>query len=103
MNFTCVPIIVVCCYLVGEIYKQIFKKNADAYRFIPVILPVLGGILGIVIFLTNPEMIFNAQNVWIALGVGIFSGASATGANQIIKQVFVHSESQTDDKNDTNQ
>ncbi|CCZ95313.1 putative uncharacterized protein [Corallococcus sp. CAG:1435] len=103
MNFTCVPIIVVCCYLVGEIYKQIFKKNADAYRFIPVILPVLGGILGVVIFFTNPEMIFNAQNVWIALGVGIFSGASATGANQIIKQVFVHSESQTDDKNDTNQ
>lgn len=88
MNFTCVPIIVVCCYLVGEIYKQIFKKNADAYRFIPVILPVLGGILGVVIFLTNPEMIFNAQNVWIALGVGIFSGASATGANQIIKQFF---------------
>lgn len=103
MNFTCVPIIVVCCYLVGKIYKQIFKKNTDAYRFIPVILPVLGGILGIVIFLTNPEMIFNAQNVWIALGVGIFCGASATGANQIIKQVFVHSESQTDDKNDTNQ
>ena len=103
MNFTCVPIIVVCCYLVGEIYKQIFKKNTDSYRFIPVILPVLGGILGVVIFLTNPEMIFNAQNVWIALGVGIFSGASATGANQIIKQVFVHSKSQTDDKNDTNQ
>lgn len=103
MNFTCVPIIVVCCYLVGEIYKQIFKKSTDAYRFIPVILPVLGGILGIVIFLTNPEMIFNAQNVWIALGVGIFSGASATGTNQIIKQMFVHSESQTDDKNDTNQ
>lgn len=33
-------------------------------------------------------MILDAHNVWIALGVGIVSGASSTGANQIIKQVF---------------
>jgi len=88
MNFTSVPIIVVCCYIVGELYKQIFKKKSEAYRFIPVLLAAVGGLLGVVIFFTNPEMIFNAENVWIALGVGIVSGASATGTNQILKQLF---------------
>lgn len=88
MDFTSVPIIVVCCYIVGELYKQIFKKKNEAYRFIPVLLAIVGGILGVVIFFTNPEMIFNAENVWIALGVGIVSGSSATGTNQIIKQLF---------------
>ena len=48
----------------------------------------MGGLLGVVIYFTNPEMIFNAENIWIALGVGIVSGASSTGANQIIKQLF---------------
>lgn len=88
MNFSSVPIIVVCCYLVGEIYKQIFKKKTETYKFIPVVLAVVGGVLGVVVFLTNPEMIFNAANVWVALGVGIVSGVSATGANQIVKQLF---------------
>ena len=62
MEFSSVPIIVLCCYIIG--------------------------IIGIVIFYTNPEMILDAHNVWVALGVGIVSGASSTGANQIIKQVF---------------
>ena len=33
-------------------------------------------------------MILEASNIWIALGIGIVSGASATGTNQIIKQLF---------------
>lgn len=85
-----VPIIVVCCYLFGEIYKFIFVKKKEAYKLIPVILALLGGLMGNLIYLTNPEMIFNACNVWVALGIGIVSGASATGANQIIKQLFGH-------------
>lgn len=88
MNFTSVPIIVVCCYIVGEIYKLIFKKKTEAYKFIPMLMAVIGGILGVIIYFTNPEMIFDAENAWIALGVGIFSGISSTGANQIVKQLF---------------
>lgn len=88
MDYTSVPIIVVCCYIIGEIYKAIFCKKKEAYKLIPIILAIFGGIIGILIYLTNPEMIFNATNVWVALGIGIVSGASATGANQIIKQLF---------------
>lgn len=88
MDYMSVPIIVVCCYIVGEIYKFIFVNKQKAYKLIPILLALLGGLMGILIYLTNPEMIFNAANVWVALGIGIVSGASSTGANQIIKQLF---------------
>lgn len=103
MNFTAVPIIVICCYLCGEIYKAIFRNHTNAYRFIPLVTSVLGGILGVVIFLTNPEIILDAPNIWIALGVGIVSGASATGANQIIKQIFQQTNEDTENKEDDNE
>ena len=51
-------------------------------------LAICGGVLGVIISLTNKEMIFNVDNIWIALEVGIVSGASSTSANQIIKQMF---------------
>ncbi len=88
MDFTCVPIIVVCCYIVGEIYKVLFKNKQEAYKLIPILVAILGGLLGVLIYFTNPEMVLNADNVWVALGVGIVSGASSTGTNQIIKQLF---------------
>ena len=88
MDFTSVPIIVVCCYIIGEIYKVLFKNKQEAYKLIPIVMAIIGGLLGIIIYLTNPEMILNAENIWIALGIGIVSGASSTGANQIIKQIF---------------
>ena len=103
MNFTAVPIIVICCYLCGEIYKAIFHNNTNAYRFIPIVTSVMGGILGVVIFLTNLEVILDAPNIWIALGVGIVSGASATGANQIIKQIFQQTNEDTENKEDDNE
>jgi len=83
-----VPIIIICCYIIGEIYKAIFKNKPKLYKLIPIILPIVGGLIGIVIYLTNPEEICNAPNFWQALLIGIISGSSSTGANQIIKQLF---------------
>ena len=88
MEFTSVPIIVVCCYLMGEIYKVIFKKRQETYKLIPVLVSISGGVLGILMYLTNKEMILNASNAWIALGIGIISGASSTGTNQVVKQLL---------------
>ena len=96
MNFTAVPIIVICCYLCGEIYKAMFRNRTDAYKFIPVVTSVTGGILGTIIFLTNPEVILDAPNIWVAIGIGVVSGASATGANQIIKQIFQQNQNQSE-------
>ena len=88
MEFTSIPIIVIICYIVGEIYKVLFKNNKDLYKLIPMILACFGGLLGILIFLTNPEIMLNVSNVWTALGIGIVSGVGSTGTNQIIKKIF---------------
>lgn len=88
MDYTSVPIIVLCSYIVGEIYKVIFKRKKDAYKLIPILVAIVGGVLGVLIYLTSPEMIFNVDNVWVALGIGIISGFSATGTNQVVKQLI---------------
>ena len=88
MDFTSVPIIVICSYLIGEIYKTIFKNNEGSYKIIPIITSLFGGLLGVVIYFTNKEIIFNVNNVYSALLIGITSGSSATGTNQIIKQLY---------------
>ena len=88
MDFVSLPIIVVCCYLIGELYKLIFKNKRQAYKIIPVFLAIVGGILGVVIYFANPEIMLNAENVWVALLIGIVSGSSSTGTNQIVKQLF---------------
>lgn len=89
MNFTSIPIIVICCYMIGEIYKICFKQKKEAYNLIPILVSLFGGLLGIVIYYTAPEMILDAKNGWVAFGIGIISGASATSTNQIIKQLFI--------------
>ena len=88
MGLSSIPIIVIISYMVGEIYKVIFKNKEGMYKLIPIVVSLIGGMLGIIIYLTNKEMILDANNVWSAMLIGIISGASATNANQIIKQLF---------------
>lgn len=89
MEFSSVPIIVLCCYIIGEIYKIVFKNKKESYKLIPLILSIFGGIIGIVIFYTNPEMILDAHNVWVALGVGIVSGASSQVQIKLLNKYLV--------------
>ena len=88
MEITSVPIIIIICYIVGEIYKVIFKDKKKAYCLLPMIVMIIGGILGIIIYFTCNELIGYASNYWMALEIGIISGASSTGANQILKQII---------------
>ena len=66
MEFISITVIVICCYIVGEIYKFIFSKKQNFYKLIPTVVSIIGGVIGIVIFLTNPEIICNASNIWEA-------------------------------------
>lgn len=88
MELTSIPIIVVICYLVGEIYKVIFNKKSKLYKLIPILVAILGGVLGVLIYYTNPEIILDAKNIWMAISIGVISGLSSTGTHQIIKQMF---------------
>ena len=77
-----VGVIVVICYLIGEMVKVSPVDN----KYIPCVVGFFGGILGVVAFLTGmPD--FPAADVLTAIAVGIVSGLAATGANQVIKQL----------------
>ena len=87
MEIICVPFIVSAVYGLVETYKLIVKNKKDFWlKLIPVIALVIGGILGIAMFLIAPQFIV-ADNIWFALIVGMCSGLSATGTNQIFKQL----------------
>lgn len=78
-----VAAITVICYLVG-IYGKTAEYISDEY--IPVIVGVVGGILGIVAFFIGmPD--FPATDIITAIAVGIVSGLAAVGINQLTKQI----------------
>ena len=81
LGFLPVAAITVICYLVAVAIKATPLDN----KWIPVICGVFGGVLGVLGMKVMPE--YPAADVITALAVGIVSGLSATGANQIVKQL----------------
>lgn len=87
MEIICVPAIVSITYALIELYKKWLAKGREKWlSFIPLIALGIGGILGVAIFYLMPQIII-APDVWWALIVGLCSGLSATGTNQIFKQL----------------
>lgn len=77
-----VAAITVICYLIG----MACKANGNIDKWIPVIVGVAGGILGVVAKMVGmPD--FPAVDIITAVAVGIVSGLAATGINQIGKQL----------------
>ena len=81
LGIIAVPAITIICYLVGMGVKAIPLND----KFIPVIVGAVGGILGLVAFLTGMPN-FPAADFITAIAVGIVSGLASTGINQIFKQ-----------------
>lgn len=75
-----IPSIIIICYLFAQAVKTTKLDN----KYIPTICGVLGAILGPVAMLIVPE--FPATDILTAIAIGIVSGLSATGVNQIFKQ-----------------
>jgi len=78
---TCLPIIII-CYLVGMGIKACDKINDVC---IPVMVGIVGGILGVIGMYVISD--FPANDVLTAIAVGIMSGLTATGSNQVYKQI----------------
>ena len=87
MDLISIPIIVVCCYMVGEIYKVLFKNKQQAYKLIPILVAIFGGVMGLVIYFTAPQLL-EVRDVYTAIMIGIVSGFTSTGSNQLIKQII---------------
>ena len=86
MELVSVPAIAAVVYWVIAIIKYAVKENETFKRFIPLIAAGLGVILGVVAYYLVPGII-PADNVVVAIIVGGASGLTATGVNQIIKQL----------------
>lgn len=74
--------IIAITYLVGMAAKAVPAVGNQA---IPIIVGVVGGVLGVVGMHVIPG--FPADNVIDAISVGIASGLASTGINQIYKQL----------------
>ena len=73
--------IAVIAYLIGLAAKAI-KVIPD--KAIPIIVGIVGGILGVIGMYVIPD--FPANDVLNAIAVGIVSGLASTGVNQVYKQ-----------------
>lgn len=73
--------IVVITYLIGLGAKTIpqIKDN-----FIPVIVGICGGVLGVIGMFVIPD--FPANDILNSIAIGIVSGLASTGVNQVYKQ-----------------
>lgn len=76
-----IPSIIIICYLTALAVKTTALDN----KYIPVICGVMGGILGVLAMFLVPD--YPASDYFTAVAIGIVSGLSATGVNQIFKQL----------------
>lgn len=86
MEAVVVPAIASVVYALIDIIKQATNNNEKVARFYPLIALGLGAIAGVVCFYFIPEIAV-ANNVVLAIIIGGASGLSATGINQMVKQI----------------
>lgn len=86
LELVSVPAIAAVVYWVVNLIKYIVGENETFKRFIPLIATVLGVVSGVVCFYALPSII-PATNLLVAIVIGGASGLTATGANQVLKQL----------------
>ena len=85
-EITTIPALAAIVYTIIDIAKTVLGGDERFKRFIPLIACVLGAGCGVVAFYCVPG-VMETENLLVALVLGAASGLSATGANQIGKQL----------------
>ena len=85
-DITTIPALAAIVYTIIDIAKTAMGGDERFKRFIPLIACILGALCGVVAFYFVPGVL-DTQNFLVALVLGAASGLSATGANQIGKQL----------------
>lgn len=85
-SFTNIPFLVVFMYLFVEILKKKWIKSDRAKSILPIICAFVGALLACVLHYYFPYVL-GTTNYFEALTMGAVSGLSATGCNQLFKQV----------------
>ena len=81
-----VPAIATVVYWIIELLKYTTGGNEKFKKFIPLVSAVLAIICGVVCYFAIPSVI-PAENVLVAILIGAASGLTATGFNQVVKQL----------------
>ena len=85
-EITTIPALAAIVYTIIDIAKTALGGDDKFKRFIPLIACVLGAICGVVAFYFVPG-VMETQNLLVAIVLGAASGLSATGTNQVVKQL----------------
>jgi len=87
MELISLPIIASIVYSILQFYRSAIKNQECFIKWIPLIAPLLGACVSIIIFYCFPDIIIG--DVWYhALGIGLSSGFAATGIHQVGKQLL---------------
>ncbi len=97
LNLISVPAIAAVVYWVINLIKYTVGEKEAFKRFIPLIATGLGIACGVICYFAIPSII-PADNVLIAIVIGGASGLTATGTNQVIKQL-TKKDDDTENKN----
>ena len=93
-DITTIPALAAIVYTIIDITKTAMGGDEKFRRFIPLIACVLGAVCGIVAFYCVPG-VMDTQNLLVAIVLGASSVLSATGTNQVVKQLTSGSASDT--------
>ena len=81
-----IPALAAIVYTLIDVTKTALGGDEKFRRFIPLIACVLGAICGVVAFYCVPG-VMGTENLLVAIVLGSASGLSATGTNQVVKQL----------------
>ena len=92
---TIIPALAAIVYTIIDIVKTAMGGDEKFRRFIPLIACVLGAACGVVAFYCVPGVMVT-EYLLVAIILGASSGLSATGTNQVAKQLTKKEETENE-------
>ena len=96
-EITMIPALAAIVYTLIDVTKTAIGGDEKFRRFIPLIALVMGAICGVVAFYCVPG-VMETENLLVAIILGASSGLSATGTNQVAKQLTKTAKEDTDNE-----
>lgn len=86
MKLITLPIIVLFCFIIGEIIKILFPSKTKLIKLIPFIMSILGAAMSILIYMLAPQTL-EQKNILEVILLGMISGLASTGSNELFKKI----------------
>lgn len=99
-EITTIPALAAIVYTLIDITKTAMGGDEKFKRFIPLIACVLGAVCGVVAFYFVPGTM-GTENLLVAIVLGAASGLSATGTNQVVKQLTATTSTKEENENES--